>query len=56
MSLITEKYFDGKVIIINSNIFMDERGFFTEIYNKNNFLDIGIIDNFVQDNYSFSNY
>ena len=56
MSLITEKYFDGKVITINSNIFTDERGFFTEIYNRNNFLDIGIIDNFVQDNYSFSKY
>ena len=54
MSLITEKHFDGKVITINSNIFMDERGFFTEIYNRNNFLDIGIVDNFVQDNYSFS--
>ena len=53
MSLITEKYFDGKIITINSNIFMDERGFFTEIYNRKNFLDIGIKDDFVQDNYSF---
>lgn len=32
----------------------DERGFFYEGYNKKDFLDMGIEDNFVQDNYSSS--
>ena len=54
MSLIVKSYFNGKIKTINYNIFKDERGSFSEIYNRNNFIDIGILDNFVQDNYSFS--
>ena len=32
----------------------DERGFFSEDYNKKKFDEIGITDNFIQDNISFS--
>ena len=34
----------------------DERGFFSEDYNKKKFDDIGITDNFIQDNISFSKH
>ena len=54
MSLIIKNYFEGKIKTITSKLFIDERGFFTVIYNRNNFIDIDITDNFVQDNYSFS--
>ena len=56
MSLIVNNYFGGKIKTHNPKVFIDERGFFSEIYNKNQFIDIGILDNFVQDNYSFSKH
>lgn len=43
------------VLIINPNVFGDERGFFFESYNKNKFEDAtGISTEFVQDNHSRS--
>lgn len=42
------------LIVIKPNIFQDERGFFFESYNKKDFLEIGINDEFVQDNHSKS--
>lgn len=42
------------VKIIQSKRFDDARGFFMETYNKNNFECLGIYDEFVQDNYSYS--
>ena len=42
------------LIVIKPNVFQDERGFFFESYNKRDFLQIGINDEFVQDNYSKS--
>jgi len=33
---------------------VDNRGFFSETYTQKKFIDIGIHDNFVQDNHSFS--
>ncbi|MBF2005341.1 MULTISPECIES: dTDP-4-dehydrorhamnose 3,5-epimerase [Chlorogloeopsis] len=43
------------VLILESKIFQDERGFFFESYNRQNFTDItGHIVNFVQDNHSRS--
>ena len=44
---------DG-VYIIEPTVFGDNRGFFLESYNKNDFLEIGISDEFVQDNHSKS--
>ena len=44
---------DG-VLIIELNIFDDQRGYFFEIYSQNRYQEIGIKSNFVQDNLSFS--
>lgn len=42
------------VILIEPFIFRDERGAFAEMYKLSDFKKIGILDNFVQDNYSIS--
>ena len=44
---------DG-VLIIEKNIFYDNRGYFTETYQQENYVSFGIYDNFVQDNLSCS--
>ena len=51
--MIIKKTFIEKLIIIEPQLFKDDRGFFYESYNKNNFLNI-IKTNFVQDNESKS--
>jgi dTDP-4-dehydrorhamnose 3,5-epimerase len=43
------------VLIIENEVFSDNRGFFKETYSKERFHDNGISLNFVQDNFSFSN-
>ena len=40
--------------VFEAEKFLDERGFFSEIYNKEFLASIGISDTFVQDNYSYS--
>jgi len=42
------------LIVIEPQIFGDERGFFFESYNEKEFFDVGISDHFVQDNHSKS--
>ncbi|MBR1455189.1 MAG: dTDP-4-dehydrorhamnose 3,5-epimerase [Lachnospiraceae bacterium] len=42
--------------IIKYEPFLDERGYFFEAYNKNDFIKMGIEDEFVQDNESMSSY
>ena len=42
------------LIVIKPTVFEDSRGFFLESYNKNDFIEIGITDEFVQDNHSKS--
>lgn len=42
------------VILIESKVFSDERGFFLETYQAKNFVQAGIVANFVQDNHSGS--
>ena len=42
------------VYIIESEIYDDNRGWFTESYNKDKFYQMGIDINFVQDNHSYS--
>ena len=42
------------VILIESQIFQDERGFFSENFKESVFEDYGINKNFVQDNFSYS--
>ena len=45
---------DG-VYIIEPTVFGDSRGYFMETYEKNDFEEIGIVGEFVQDNQSRSN-
>lgn len=42
------------VILIKARLFTDNRGFFSESYKQSDFLEAGINDPFVQDNYSYS--
>ena len=42
------------LVIINSTVFNDERGYFFEAYNQAKFQENGINYNFIQDNQSFS--
>jgi dTDP-4-dehydrorhamnose 3,5-epimerase len=44
------------LVILESNVFQDERGFFTENYHKQHFLDHGLSCEFVQENHSRSAY
>ncbi len=43
-----------EVILVETKKFNDERGFFSETYNKKEFTEAGITEDFIQDNYSFS--
>lgn len=49
-----EETFIKDLVVISPSIFEDSRGYFFEAYNKNNFFDLGIDIDFVQDNQSFS--
>ena len=51
---IKEKTFIEKLFVIKPLVFKDNRGFFYESYNKKNFFELGIKDEFVQDNHSKS--
>ena len=42
------------LVVIEPKVFGDERGYFYEAYNKNNFHELGLDYDFVQDNQSFS--
>jgi dTDP-4-dehydrorhamnose 3,5-epimerase len=50
---IIETELDG-VVVIEPNVFNDQRGYFFETYNQNRYQEAGIKSNFVQDNLSFS--
>lgn len=41
-------------VLIKPERFLDERGFFAELYNVQRYHELGIHDNFVQDNHSMS--
>jgi dTDP-4-dehydrorhamnose 3,5-epimerase len=42
------------VLLLEPSVFTDSRGFFVESYNKRTMAEAGIVDEFVQDNHSFS--
>ena len=42
------------IIVINPEVYQDDRGFFTEVYRKDQFEDLGITVDFVQENHSRS--
>lgn len=44
----------GGVVVVTPRRFEDDRGFFSEVYNRRAFAEIGIVDVFVQDNHSRS--
>lgn len=44
------------LVVLEPNIFGDERGYFMESYNKNTFRNLGIHYNFIQDNQSKSKF
>lgn len=41
-------------LVLEPRVFSDDRGFFLESYNQKQFATIGITEDFVQDNHSFS--
>jgi dTDP-4-dehydrorhamnose 3,5-epimerase len=43
-----------EVFILEPRVFKDERGFFLESYNRRSMTELGITDDFVQDNHSCS--
>jgi dTDP-4-dehydrorhamnose 3,5-epimerase len=51
--IIKETNIEG-LLVIEPNVFEDERGYFMETYNKEVFKKVGISDLFVQDNQSLS--
>src|SRR6266700_3276666 len=42
------------VLLLEPQVFGDDRGFFLESYNRRKFAELGIQEEFVQDNHSFS--
>jgi dTDP-4-dehydrorhamnose 3,5-epimerase len=54
MGFTIEKTIIDDVIIVKSQINRDERGFFSEVYRKDQFGSLGLPDNFVQLNHSGS--
>ena len=49
-----EHFFIPTIALIKPTVFEDSRGYFFESYNKNMFIEAGIIDDFVQSNQSLS--
>jgi dTDP-4-dehydrorhamnose 3,5-epimerase len=49
-----EKTFLDGLILITPKVFVDDRGFFLESYKKSDFSEIGIKEEFIQDNHSRS--
>lgn len=47
---------DHGVMVIEPAVFGDSRGYFMESYNKADLAEIGIVNDFIQDNESFSSY
>jgi dTDP-4-dehydrorhamnose 3,5-epimerase len=51
---ILSKHFDNSVLLIEPKVFGDERGCFMETWNRRAFDSLGIAQDFVQDNQSYS--
>lgn len=52
--MLVERLSIPEIIILRPNIFSDDRGFFSESWNRKRYLDEGLDLDFVQDNESFS--
>ena len=51
---IESKHLGGDVVVVLPEIFQDPRGFFTETFRADQFADLGLPTQFVQDNHSRS--
>lgn len=51
---IESTHLNGAVVVVVPQVFGDERGFFMETYRADNFRDLGLPTNFVQENHSRS--
>ena len=51
---VIQTFFDEAVKVIKPTVHEDDRGFFLESFNQRNFGKLGINNNFIQDNHSFS--
>ncbi len=51
---IIKSYFNNKVLLLEANKIVDNRGFLSEIYSKKDFIKLKLTDNFLQDNISLS--
>lgn len=47
-------FFNGEIKVIEPTLFSDDRGFFQESFNLAKFKDVGIDNDFIQDNHSWS--
>jgi dTDP-4-dehydrorhamnose 3,5-epimerase len=54
MEITIEKTAIKDVIVVKPDVFQDERGFFTEVYRKDKFRELGLPESFVQLNHSGS--
>lgn len=54
MEISIQKTEINDVVIVKPEVFQDERGFFTEVFRKDQFADMGLPGNFVQLNHSGS--
>lgn len=46
----------GGVLLLEPRVFRDDRGFFVESYSRRSMAEAGIMDEFVQDNHSYSSH
>jgi dTDP-4-dehydrorhamnose 3,5-epimerase len=54
MKIKIESWHLNGVVVLSPEVFQDERGFFMETYRKDQFLELGLPTEFVQDNHSRS--
>ena len=54
MVKVIKTFFNKKIKLLKLDPLIDKRGYFIEIFNKKNYKLVGINENFVQDNQSFS--
>ena len=54
MPLMIESRHLGEVVVLVPQVHEDERGYFTEIYRSDTLRDLGLPQNFVQENHSYS--
>jgi dTDP-4-dehydrorhamnose 3,5-epimerase len=51
---VESRNFDGALVVLKPQVLGDERGFFMETYRKDQFSEVGLDFEFVQDNHSLS--